>query len=272
MKKRYLLFILMLVLVPSVVLASNKMTCRYEATGKLYDFQVVYTVTRESGGVIVDRTGFGGNVYSMAPISFIWDLIGGGLIRTGSPKVTSDIVTKEFFLKDGKLYCPNSIPYNKFGISTNALELLPTTYINLGKGKHNAALVLQEGAEIVTEIGDVNPINPNLNYDNFCANEGVSDVFKMIGHIIQILKWVVPIILIVMGIFDFAKASLSSDDKALSKATNSLVNRLVAGVIVFLAPSIIMALLKTFQFNGIITDERFVGCSEILFDVSNYDN
>ncbi len=114
----------------------------------------------------------------------------------------------------------------------------------------------------------VDPTDPRVDYTNICQNDGVKQAFKIIGKIISITKIVVPMILIVLGMIDFAKAIFAQDDKAISKAAMSLLKRFIAGIVVFFIPTIIYAIL-----NGVGVYERaedaengkFCECSEYLF-------
>lgn len=46
--------------------------------------------------------------------------------------------------------------------------------------------------------------------DNFCLK--TSGMWQLAGYVLFAIKIIVPLIIIVLGIIDFAKASLSSDD------------------------------------------------------------
>lgn len=84
----------------------------------------------------------------------------------------------------------------------------------------------------------------DINYNNICVNEDILQVFKIIGYVLNTVKILVPLILIVVGMIDFGKAVISSDEKALSKATSSLVKRFISGIIIFFIPTIVFALLN----------------------------
>ncbi len=73
----------------------------------------------------------------------------------------------------------------------------------------------------------------------FCEDNNVLLTFQIVGYIIFIIKIVVPLILIIMGVMDFAKAAISSSDKANSEALSSLIRRIIAGVIIFFIPTVI---------------------------------
>ncbi len=116
-----------------------------------------------------------------------------------------------------------------------------------------------------------------LDYNSWCSsgtegNAGIRKAARIIGYVIAIAKWVVPMILIIFGIVDFTKASISSDDKALSKAASSLLKRVVAGLIVIFIPTIAIAILNFIQVSKGIADEtntNFGACTKCIFDPKN---
>lgn len=71
----------------------------------------------------------------------------------------------------------------------------------------------------------------------FCYK--TATVWQMVGKLIFILKILVPIIIIVLGTIDFGRAVISNDDKAVSKASKSLLTRIIIGVCIFFVPIII---------------------------------
>ena len=76
----------------------------------------------------------------------------------------------------------------------------------------------------------------------FCSQAG--SVFYTIGMFLLVFKVVIPLILIVFGMIDLGKAVMSSDDKAVSKAAKSLLNRIIAGIVIFFVPTIVGVLFK----------------------------
>ena len=65
---------------------------------------------------------------------------------------------------------------------------------------------------------------------------------KLIGIFLTIVKVIVPIILIVMGSLDMSKAVISNDNDAIQKSLSTFLKRVIAGILVFFAPSILLAL------------------------------
>lgn len=102
---------------------------------------------------------------------------------------------------------------------------------------------------------------------NFCEQNGVRKTFQIVGYILYIAKIMVPLILIILGTIDFAKATISSDDKAPKDALAALVRRIIIAVIIFLIPTILNFLLGLV--NGAseaFKNSEFTDCTECLFD------
>ncbi len=78
--------------------------------------------------------------------------------------------------------------------------------------------------------------------NEFCAR--TAGIWQFIGFFLLIIKILVPVIIIILGMIDFFKAILSSDEKAIKKASVSLFQRLIAGVIIFFIPTLILVILN----------------------------
>lgn len=80
---------------------------------------------------------------------------------------------------------------------------------------------------------------------------GFSD--KLFAWILNIMKWVkyiLPVLVIILGIIDFIKAIGADKDDEIKKAQGRFVRRLIAAALVFLVPLIIEFVLKKFGFNS----------------------
>lgn len=73
----------------------------------------------------------------------------------------------------------------------------------------------------------------------FCQES--QPVWALVGKILVVFKIVIPLLLIVFGMIDLGKAVISSDEKAITKATNTLIKRLIAAVVIFFIPYIVGA-------------------------------
>lgn len=71
---------------------------------------------------------------------------------------------------------------------------------------------------------------------DWCQNSGVLNVFKIIKTLLNIVRFAVPIGLVLMTTLDIAKNVINPEDKESRKA---IVNRLFAAIIVFLLPTLV---------------------------------
>lgn len=80
------------------------------------------------------------------------------------------------------------------------------------------------------------------NIDN-CKDLIGDDGIELIDEIMNVIKIVVPILLLVFGIIDFLKATFAGSEDDMSKAKKNFMKRLIAAVVVFLTPILINFLL-----------------------------
>ena len=102
--------------------------------------------------------------------------------------------------------------------------------------KYNYILVL-----ILTLFTGINSV---LAADINCAElfgskSDPSSIRYMVNEILLYPKIIVPILIIVLGMLDFAKAAIASKQDEMKKAQSDFVKRVIAGVVVFFVPVII---------------------------------
>ena len=83
---------------------------------------------------------------------------------------------------------------------------------------------------------------------------GLGPVVKVVSGLFDIIKIVVPILLLIMGAIDLAKAVLASDDKEIKAATSKLTKRAIAAAAVFFAVTIVDVIM------GIVGDKKWHDC------------
>ena len=76
---------------------------------------------------------------------------------------------------------------------------------------------------------------------NWCSQPGVKTVFNLIKTAFTIIRWVVPIGLIIMTSLDLFNKVLDPDNK---DAQKKILNRIIAAVIVFFVPTIVNLVLR----------------------------
>ncbi len=155
--------------------------------------------------------------------------------------------------------------YDKF--SFNAADK------NMSRFKLNGCRKLKPVETPATDDSDDEKLT-RLNYDSICAEEnpGIRQAAKIVGYVVAIIKWVVPLIIIALGAVDFFKAMIANDDKEISKAGQKLIKRIIFGVVVFLIPTIIKAFIGFLEItNGIEKDEdtNFGACTKCIADPFN---
>ncbi|MBQ7140334.1 MAG: hypothetical protein IJO32_02390 [Bacilli bacterium] len=76
---------------------------------------------------------------------------------------------------------------------------------------------------------------------NFC--DCLIRLFIFLGHVMNIIKIVIPVIIILMGSIDFIKAIIAQKDDEIKKTQKIFVKRLIYGVAVFFVISIVSFLI-----------------------------
>lgn len=102
----------------------------------------------------------------------------------------------------------------------------------------------------------------------FCNDASILSMIRIFGIVIEIIKIVIPLLIIVVGMIDFGKVVVSSDEKEINKATSRIVKRIVLGVLIYFIPTIVLALFDYLQLSDIYTDENFYKCTTCLLDTS----
>ncbi len=70
--------------------------------------------------------------------------------------------------------------------------------------------------------------------DGVCAESGLLGIIRLIKHgLIPIIQIGIPIILIVLGMFDLGKAVVASKEDEIKAATKLLVKRVIYAVAIF---------------------------------------
>lgn len=88
---------------------------------------------------------------------------------------------------------------------------------------------------------------------DFCAD--TQDIWILVGKFINIMKIVIPIIIVILAILDLGKAVMAGEDKEIKEAQGMLIKRLIYGVVIFFVITIIQAV-----FNLVETDSASSQC------------
>ncbi len=87
----------------------------------------------------------------------------------------------------------------------------------------------------------------------FCTQ--TADILNFVGWVITLIKIAMPILIIVFGVLDFGKAVVGADEKVIKKSVTTLGIRVVAGLVIFFIPSIIVWLFGLVNaYNNMVGD------------------
>ena len=99
----------------------------------------------------------------------------------------------------------------------------------------------------------VTSTSPNDNYtvdgvttsDEQLSFEELFDpsIMELINDVLKYPRFIVPIIIIVLGTLDFFKAVMAGKEDEMKKAQKTFIKRVIIGVLVFLVPVLINAIM-----------------------------
>ena len=96
-----------------------------------------------------------------------------------------------------------------------------------------------------------------------CDQESTLRTFKIVYIVLNIIKIIVPIIIIIIGTKDMMNVALTGKDEEMKLATKQLIKRIIAGLIVFLLPTIIDTVFRI-SASYEKTPSEFSSCSVCL--------
>lgn len=89
-------------------------------------------------------------------------------------------------------------------------------------------------------IGD---IKTTLTCDDLFSGDEGQDLLNLIKTVFNLIKIAIPVLLIALGILDFTKAIFAGKEDDMKKAQGKFMKRLIIGVCIFIAPSILKLIL-----------------------------
>ena len=111
--------------------------------------------------------------------------------------------------------------------------------------------------------------------EEMCTN--LQPFLNVIKVLFGIVRWTVPIVLIVFGTIDmFKTVTKAEDEKSIQDARRSLIKRIIYGVVVFLVPLIVNIVMELIDEGVTTTDEvtatTWVSCWNNTIDTSKCDD
>ena len=122
-----------------------------------------------------------------------------------------------------------------------------------------------ENIDVISKRQDALDVEP---VDICEVNSTSLKAFQVIGYILLIIKIIVPLILIVLGSIDFAKAALSGDDKSTKDAAVQFGKRVLIGLIIFFIPTIIDFFLSLLKGTSEVV-AKYENCTNCILNPNN---
>lgn len=91
----------------------------------------------------------------------------------------------------------------------------------------------------------------NVDPTSFCVE--AAGILQFVGWILLFFRISIPLVIVAFGMFDFGKAVVASKDDEIKKQFKQLMLRIVAGIIIFFIPILVMWI---FRVVGNFEDER----------------
>lgn len=151
-------------------------------------------------------------------------------------------------------------------ISKNELNVKKAvnSYITLSAGvlsegeKKEIADKLNIAYEIVNEVKDLDTELKDKINDYNCETLIGTELSGLIKKYFGWIQIAIPIMLILFGAFDFAKAVLGNDQDELKKAASRFMKRVIAGIAIFFLPMIITMLLSMDGIRDILNIKEII--------------
>lgn len=101
---------------------------------------------------------------------------------------------------------------------------------------------------LLVALVSVFAFNASVSADIYCAavpDAKIDDsIPNLVSTIIKLIQIVVPIILVVLGLFDFAKAVMAQKEDEIKKGQQTFIKRIIAAALVFFVVAIVKLLVS----------------------------
>ena len=122
------------------------------------------------------------------------------------------------------------------------------TGVNCSSGSGTDPIAARTGKSSTVSGEDLNEINKRLVGDDIetksCKEILGDELIEKIQEIVNMVRIMIPILLIVFGIIDFGKAIFVSDENEMKKSQSKFIRRLIVAVGFFMVPSILALVLN----------------------------
>lgn len=190
------------------------------------------------------------------------------LSNTGISFSIERLAAKEIWLGNQKFISPERLVIKNSSVS-GGIYISGSELTNSGDDLYGKGTTGNVPENVDSNIS--NKDMPDLEIENvvFCSG-GVLTAFKIVGYIVYVLKMIIPLVLIIMGSIDFAKAVISTNEKPNTDVIKAFTTRIVIGVIIFLIPTVLSFLINLVDgATDLFEDSEFTSCTTCLLDPMN---
>ena len=99
--------------------------------------------------------------------------------------------------------------------------------------------------------------------ENICSEPPVLKSIRLIGMLLMVAKFMVPLIIIVSGTMVFYKAMISDSDKDITKSAITLGKKIAIGILIFFVPAIVDAIFSLYNSFSTVESE-YTKCEQCL--------
>lgn len=97
----------------------------------------------------------------------------------------------------------------------------------------------------------------NRNFSTIQCGSLGQKIVKWIYRIIRMVRYAIPVLIIILSILDYIKAIGSDSDDEMKKATGKFFKRLIVAAIIFIIPFILEFILRIFHLPGLNSNNPF---------------
>ena len=109
-----------------------------------------------------------------------------------------------------------------------------------------------------------------IDISGFCDEMGA--IVQLIGYILLVFKVAIPVLIIAFGVFDFGKAVVAEKEDEIKKQTKRLIFRVIAGIVIFLIPNIILFIFGLIaEYNADAGNASFDTCQACILNPAGSD-
>ena len=87
---------------------------------------------------------------------------------------------------------------------------------------------------------------------NLC--DDLAPILRIVGIVLKLIQYTVPILLILFGMLDFAKAVTEKNDDKIKESEKKLLNRAIAAIVVFLVIYVVSLVM------GLVSGDGYKEC------------